>query len=89
MFFSPTEESHTGEAIQCGPSGSRQRCGGADPTWPTSKPLTDTNWSGRVQVNVAVWGMRASTVFIHGREELENVAECQLVTPEQLQKVAA
>lgn len=55
-------------------------------TWPTSKPLMDTNWSGRVQVNVAVWGMRAS---IHGREELENVAECQLVTPEQLQEVAA
>lgn len=86
MFFSPTEESHTGEAIQRGPSRSRQRCGGADPTWPTSKPLMDTNWSGRVQVNVAVWGMRAS---IHGREELENVAECQLVTPEQLQEVAA
>lgn len=34
-------------------------------------------------------GNASSAVFIHGREELENVTECQLVTPEQPQEVAA
>lgn len=34
-------------------------------------------------------GKASSSVFIHGREDLENVTECQPVTPERLQEVAA
>ncbi len=34
-------------------------------------------------------GKASRSVLMHGREELENVAEYQLVTPEQLQEVAA
>lgn len=87
-FFSPTEEWQTGEAIQCAPLGHGGDVEGLTRHGPHQSPdghKPERESSGEH----CCAGEVSSSVFIHGREELENAAECQLVTPEQLQEVAA